>query len=158
MAEDATSERIRVLIVDDHLAIAEGLQALLARQPDFEMVEIANNGTAARRIATERRPDVILMDQNLSGESGVVVASAILTSGVRTSVVMFSGGMTQKELAQRMGRPIQSINEVIRGKRALTAETALDLERVLGIEASLWVRLEGDYRLALARQKLFRAS
>ncbi len=98
MAEDATSQRIRVLIVDDHLAIAEGLQALLARQPDFEMVEIANNGEAARHIATERRPHVILMDQNLSGESGVAVASAILTSGVRTSVVMFSGGMTEAEL------------------------------------------------------------
>jgi len=95
---DATSERIRVLIVDDHLAIAEGLQALLARQPDFDMVEIANTGEAARRIAGERRPHVILMDQNLSGESGVAVASAILTSGVRTSVVMFSGGMTEEEL------------------------------------------------------------
>ena len=67
-------------------------------------------------------------------------------------------GMTQKELARRMGRPVQSINEVIKGKRALTAETALDLERVLGIEAGLWVRLEGDYRLALARQKLSRVS
>src|SRR5207247_3922419 len=79
-------------------AVAEGVRAVLARQPDFELVEIANSGTAARRIATERRPHVILMDQNLSGESGVVVASAILTSGVRTSVVMFSGGMTQEEL------------------------------------------------------------
>ena len=98
MPGDATSERIRVLIVDDHLAIAEGLQALLARQPDFDMVEIANTGEAARRIASERRPHVILMDQNLSGESGVGVASAILTSGVRTSVVMFSGGMTEEEL------------------------------------------------------------
>ena len=57
-----------------------------------------------------------------------------------------------------MGRPAQSINEVIKGKRALTPETALDLERVLGIEASLWVRLEGDYRLALARRKLAHVS
>ena len=67
-------------------------------------------------------------------------------------------GITQKELAQRMGRPIQTMNEIIRGKRALTAETALDLERVLGIEAGLWVRLEGDYRLALARQKVAQVS
>lgn len=67
-------------------------------------------------------------------------------------------GMTQKELAQKMGRPVQTINEIVRGKRALTAETALDLERVLGIEAGLWVRLEGEYRLALARGRLSRAS
>jgi HTH-type transcriptional regulator / antitoxin HigA len=83
---------------------------------------------------------------------------AIVPPGEILGEELAARGMTQKELAQRMGRPIQSINEVIRGKRALTAETALDLERVLGIEAGLWVRLEGDYRLALARQKLFRAS
>ena len=67
-------------------------------------------------------------------------------------------GITQRELALRMRRPAQSINEVIRGKRALTAATALDLERVLGIEAALWVRLEADYRLALARRKQLRVS
>lgn len=67
-------------------------------------------------------------------------------------------GMTQKELARQMARPIQSVNEIVRGKRALTAETALDLERVLGIEAGLWVRLEGEYRLALARHKVGVAS
>ena len=141
MAEDATSERIRVLIVDDHLAIAEGLQALLARQPDFEMVEIANNGTAARRIATERRPHVILMDQNLSGESGVVVASAILTSGVRTSVVMFSGGMTQDELVAAVDAgvsgylmkttPVFEIVSAIR--RAASGEMLLPSAELVGL-------------------------
>lgn len=67
-------------------------------------------------------------------------------------------GMTQKDLAQQMGRPAQAINEIIRGKKALTAETALQLERVLGIPAYLWVRLEGEYRLALARRQLARAA
>ncbi|MCX6024352.1 MAG: HigA family addiction module antitoxin [Chloroflexi bacterium] len=62
-------------------------------------------------------------------------------------------GISQRELASRMGRPPQAINEIIQGKKALTAETALGLERVLGIPAYLWVRLEGQYRLALARQR-----
>jgi len=53
-----------------------------------------------------------------------------------------------------MGRPQQVINEIIRGKKALTPETALGLERVLGVSAGTWVRLEGDYRLKLARRKL----
>lgn len=66
-------------------------------------------------------------------------------------------GKTQEELAQcsTMGRPIQSINEVIRGRRVLTAGTALDFERVLGIEAGLWVRLEGDYWLAPSPDRSF---
>jgi DNA-binding NarL/FixJ family response regulator len=92
------SERIRILIVDDHLAVAEGLHALLSRQPDFELTDVATNGAAALRIAAEREPHVVLMDQNLSGESGVAVAAAILSPGSRCAVVMFSGGMTQDEL------------------------------------------------------------
>jgi HTH-type transcriptional regulator/antitoxin HigA len=83
---------------------------------------------------------------------------AVLPPGEVLEEELAARGMTQKELAHRMGRPVQSINEIIRAKRALTAETALDLERVLGIEAGLWVRLEGDFRLALARQRVARAS
>ena len=61
-------------------------------------------------------------------------------------------GMSQIELARRMGRPRQKINEIIKGKRAITPATALQLEQVLGISARLWLGLETDYRLTLARQ------
>ena len=60
--------------------------------------------------------------------------------------------MTQKELARSMGRPPQVINEIIRAKKAITPETALDLERVLGISARYWLGLETEYRLTLARK------
>jgi len=83
---------------------------------------------------------------------------AVIPPGEILEEELGARGMTQKELAQKMGRPIQSVNEIVRGKRALTPETALELERVLGIEAALWVRLEGEYRLALARQKVGVAS
>ena len=63
-----------------------------------------------------------------------------------------SVGMTQRELALRTGRPVKTINEIIRGKAAITAETALQLERVLGISASFWVNREQHYREYLARQ------
>ena len=85
-------------------------------------------------------------------------SDAAISPGEILEEELVARAMTQKELAQKMGRPAQSVNEIVRGKRALTPETALGLERVLGVEASLWVRLEGDYRLALARQKLDRAS
>lgn len=61
-------------------------------------------------------------------------------------------GMYQSELAQRMGRPIKTINELIHGKTALTAETALQLERVLGTPASFWLNRERVYQEYLARQ------
>ena len=59
-------------------------------------------------------------------------------------------GMTPGELARRMGRPRQNISGIVTGRDAITAETALRLERALGIAAHLWVGLESRYRLALA--------
>jgi HTH-type transcriptional regulator / antitoxin HigA len=62
-------------------------------------------------------------------------------------------GMTQAELAQRMARPPKTVNEIIKGKAAITAETALQLERALGISARFWNGLESTYRDSLARQE-----
>ena len=60
-------------------------------------------------------------------------------------------GMSQAELAKRMGRPVKTINEIIQKKAAITAETALQLEQVLHIPASFWLKLEQYYRESLAR-------
>lgn len=60
-------------------------------------------------------------------------------------------GMTQAELAERTGRPKKTINEIISGKAAMTAETALQFERVLGVPASFWNNLERNYQETLAR-------
>jgi len=60
-------------------------------------------------------------------------------------------GMSQTELARRMGRPVKTINEIIQGKAAITAETALQLEQVLHIPASFWLEREHQYREYLAR-------
>lgn len=62
-------------------------------------------------------------------------------------------GMSQSELARRAGRPVQAINEIARGKKEITAETALAFEHVLGTSAEFWMRLEADYRLARARER-----
>lgn len=57
-------------------------------------------------------------------------------------------GISQTELSRRMGRPLNAINEIINGKKAITAETALQLEEVMPeIPARFWLNLETDYRL-----------
>ena len=61
--------------------------------------------------------------------------------------------MSQAELAERCGRPKKTINEIITGKAAITAETALQLEHVLGIPASFWTKLESNYQENKARIK-----
>ena len=55
-------------------------------------------------------------------------------------------GMSQVELATRMGRPHKTINEIVNGKTAITPETALQLERVLGVPARFWLKREQHYR------------
>jgi HTH-type transcriptional regulator/antitoxin HigA len=60
-------------------------------------------------------------------------------------------GMTQTALAQAMGRPLKAINEIVRGKKAITAETAVQLEEVLGIPALFWLRQQARYDLFRAR-------
>jgi HTH-type transcriptional regulator/antitoxin HigA len=59
--------------------------------------------------------------------------------------------MSQAELARRMNRPLKTINEIVRGRAAITPETALQLEVVFGIPASFWNNLESNYRDHLAR-------
>lgn len=61
--------------------------------------------------------------------------------------------MTQAELGRRMARPLKTISEIATGKAAITPETAIQLERALGISAALWLGLESRYREALARQQ-----
>jgi HTH-type transcriptional regulator/antitoxin HigA len=59
--------------------------------------------------------------------------------------------LSQKELAKRMGRPLNAINEIINGKKSITAQTALQLEEVLPeIPARFWLNLETDYQLTKA--------
>ncbi len=61
-------------------------------------------------------------------------------------------GMTQAQLAERTGRPKKTINEIIKGKTGITAETAIQLERVLGITASFWIQRQCQYDESIARQ------
>ncbi len=60
-------------------------------------------------------------------------------------------GISQKELARRMGRPLNAINEIINGKKAIIAETAIQLEEVIPeIPAKFWLNLESDFQLTRA--------
>lgn len=62
-------------------------------------------------------------------------------------------GWTQKDLADIMGRPPQTINEIIRGSKQITPETALELSEALVTSAEFWTNLEAKYRLHLARKE-----
>jgi HTH-type transcriptional regulator/antitoxin HigA len=56
--------------------------------------------------------------------------------------------MTQQELARAMGRPYQAISLIVTGKKRITADTAIDLEEALGIDAEFWLRAQFVHQLA----------
>lgn len=58
-------------------------------------------------------------------------------------------GMSQAELAERMGRPKEKINDIIKGREPITTATAFQLEKVLGIQVSFWLNRENTYRKEL---------
>jgi len=64
--------------------------------------------------------------------------------------------MTQTVLAQKLGWTRARLNELIKGKRDITADSAIDLSRVLGTSAKLWMNLQATYDLdkALRRKKI----
>lgn len=63
-------------------------------------------------------------------------------------------GMTQSALAENMGVARMRVSEIVRGKRAITAETAILLGRALGTSARFWMNLQTTHDLAVAAAKL----
>jgi len=61
-------------------------------------------------------------------------------------------GISQNKLARAMGVPPRRINEIVHGKRAITADTALRLARALGTSEQFWMGLQADYDLEEARK------
>lgn len=59
----------------------------------------------------------------------------------------------KKDFASQIGHSAKMVSEIIAGKAPITAETAIQFEKRLGINASLWMNLEAAYRLKLARKK-----
>ncbi len=62
--------------------------------------------------------------------------------------------ISQNALARRLGVPARRINEIVLGKRSITAETAVLLEEALGFDAEAWMRLQAAYDISRARQRL----
>ena len=83
-------KEIRILIVDDHQILREGLKALLAKEPDMEVVAEAEDGRDALRLARELKPHVVILDITLPGLNGIEVTRQILAEDSEAKVVALS--------------------------------------------------------------------
>ena len=87
-----------------------------------------------------------MTEQNLSYR-----AAEVSPPGETLAELIEERGIPQAELARRMGRPINAVNEMVLGTKEITEDTALELERVLGTPAHFWLARESRYREYMAR-------
>ncbi|MBC7974704.1 MAG: response regulator transcription factor [Myxococcales bacterium] len=89
---------IRVLLVEDHTIVREGLRALLGGRDDIELVGEAEDGQAAVEAASRLKPDVVVMDLNLPRLDGVEATKAIRSGDPATQVLILSMYATEEHV------------------------------------------------------------
>ncbi|MEV3984406.1 response regulator transcription factor [Nonomuraea sp. NPDC049758] len=84
------SDAIRLLVVDDHPVVRDGLSSMFARDPEFVVVGEASDGAEAVRLAEALVPDVILMDLRMPGMDGVTAIGELARRGVPARVLVLT--------------------------------------------------------------------
>ena len=84
------SERITVLLVDDHTIVRQGVRTFLELQPDILVIGEAETGVEAVRLASEYAPDVVLMDLKLPEMDGIAATRKLVEISPRTQVIVLT--------------------------------------------------------------------
>ena len=142
---------IRILVVDDHIVVREGLCALLGEWPEFQVVGQAGDGEQAVRQAKSLRPDVILMDLVMPHKDGVAAIIEIKEEDPDARILVLTSFSEDRKAydavkAGALGyvlkdsssdEVIEAIRDVYRGELALKPSLALRVIRELGRPSSL---------------------
>ena len=91
------TERIRVLIADDHPVVRQGMNLFLETQPDIEVVALAENGLRAVQLTEEFLPDVVLMDLNMPELNGIEATKRIRADSPHTQVVVLTSHVDSRD-------------------------------------------------------------
>ena len=89
---------IRILLIDDHTLFRSGVRALLQRQPDFEVVDDAADGIEGFKRAKQHRPDVVLLDLNMPGLSGIETLQLLQQDLPDAAVIMLTVSEDEDDL------------------------------------------------------------
>lgn len=144
---------IRVLIVDDHQLIREGLRKVLALQEDIVVAGEAATGEEALRLVRTLKPDVVLLDINLPGADGIKVCEAMQQNGVAKVIALTiyddDDHVFAAVRAGASGYLLKDVNpdELARAIRAVAAGEAVMHPRVTGKVMREFNRLAAELAL-----------
>jgi DNA-binding NarL/FixJ family response regulator len=131
-------KRVQILLADDHPLVCDGLRALLASQPDLEVVGAVSDGRDAIRATRELHPDVLVIDIAMPGMNGIEAAERIHREHAGVRIIMLSmhdsaehvyravkAGASGYLLKESAGREVvEAIRTVHAGKRYLSQRIA----------------------------------
>ncbi len=145
----ASSDRkIRVLLVDDHAVVRQGLRMFIEMQPDMEVIGEGCNGAEAVELSSQLDPDVVLLDLLMPTMDGVEATRQILVDNPRVRVLILTSfgdddkvfpairagaqGYLLKDIQPR--DLVQAIREIYQGKAQLHPDIAMRLMRAVSSE------------------------
>lgn len=154
-------EPIRILVVDDHPIVRQGITSLLSNYPEFEIVGEADSGAAAVEIASSEKLDVVLLDIRMPGESGLDVLQRMRSIQPQAQVLMLTSfdddeyvvgalragaqGFILKSVSDEM--LVNAIRGVHRGERMLSPRVAERVvQQLLADEPPATVTFDEDER------------
>ena len=79
-----------IIITDDHSLFAEGLSRILKEEPDFSLLGICKDGQSLLHLLNSKRPDLIMLDIQMAGESGLTICAKIKVSHPKIKIVLIS--------------------------------------------------------------------
>ena len=139
------SQEIRIVVVDDHTLFRRGLVGLLSEMEGFDVVGEASNGNESLSIIAKQKPDIVLLDINMPGMSGIQTLSALQKQGLDSKVLMLTISQHEEDLvgAIRAGANgyllknaepetlRNTIKQVVAGKSVLAPEVTAQVFRLV---------------------------
>ena len=133
---------ITLLLIDDHFVVRSGLVASLELEDDFKVVGETDRGEDASALFAKKRPDVVLMDLQLPGISGIEATAALLRDHANARVLIFStfarddeiqaalkaGALGYLQKSSSRDNLLTSIRTVAKGERSLPEDIAQRLK------------------------------